>query len=107
MNNVNLIGWLGADPELKYFDTGMSKTTFRLAVKGWKQGEETTTWLNCLAFGKTGEAIADKLKKGSQVGVAGHIQNYEYKAKDGSTKKGLEVVASRITFVGYSNEEEF
>lgn len=78
VNKVILIGRIGKDPELKSLTSGTSVVNFSLATtETWKKDgekQERTTWLNCSAFGKTGEMIAQYFKKGDLIYVEGSIR---------------------------------
>ena len=63
MNNVVLIGRLTKDPELKYSQSGKAYCRFTVAVNRDFNKDEAD-FINCLAFGKTAETIAEWLGKG-------------------------------------------
>lgn len=98
MNNVCLIGRLGADPEIRYFESGTAKTRLRLAVDHPSK-DKKTDWIDVEMWGKTAESAAEHLKKGSQVGVVGAIEVNEYE-KDGQKRKAVYVNAQRWEFAG-------
>ena len=66
MNNIVLIGRMTKDPELKYTSTGKGNTRFTLAVS---RNKDEADFINCVAWEKTGETIAEYFRKGSQIGV--------------------------------------
>ena len=103
MNKVVLIGRMVADPELNYAaGTGKAVSKFRLAVaRPFKKDE--TDFINCIAFGKTGETIAQYLTKGRQVAVTGSIRTGSYDAKDGTKRYTTDVVVELFEFIGNSN----
>lgn len=103
MNKVILIGRMVVDPEL-YFaaGTGTAVTRFRLAViRPFKKDE--TDFINCIAFGKTGEIISQYLTKGRQLAVTGSIRTGNYDAKDGTKKYTTDVVVDSFEFIGNNN----
>lgn len=94
-NNVQLIGRLGNDPELRTFDSGKKMTAFSLATnevyynnKGEKV--EDTQWHNIVAWGKKAEVIDGYLKKGSEIAIQGKLVNRKYE-KEGATKYITEI----------------
>ncbi len=103
MNKVVLIGNLTKDVELSFAaNSGTAVARFRLAVaRPFKKDE--TDFINCIAFGKTGETIAQYFFKGSQIAIEGHIQTGSYDAKDGTKRYTTDVVVDRFEFVGSSN----
>ncbi|MGG7143571.1 single-stranded DNA-binding protein [Clostridium nigeriense] len=103
MNKVILIGRLTKDPDLNFAaGTGTAVCRFSLAVtRPFKKDE--TDFINCIAFGKTGETIAQYLTKGRQVAIAGRIQTGSYDAKDGTKRYTTDVVVESFEFIGNSN----
>lgn len=101
MNRVALTGRLGADPELKQTQSGVSVCQFRLAVeRKFKNadGKRETDWINIVAWRNTAEFCARYLKKGAKIGVEGMIQTRSYEAQDGSKRYATEVVADGVEF---------
>ncbi len=100
MNKVILIGRLTKDPELNYAaGTGTAVTRFTLAVtRPFKKDE--TDFINCIAFGKTGETIAQYLTKGRQLAVTGSIRTGSYDAKDGTKRYTTDIVVDSFEFIG-------
>ncbi len=75
LNRVQLIGHLGADPELKYLPSGAAVTNFRVAVNRHRKDQsgqviEDTEWFRCVAFDKLGEIAGEYLRKGQACYVA-------------------------------------
>lgn len=103
MNKVILIGRLTKDPELNYAaGTGTAICRFTLAINRRKvEGkEQQADFPNCIAFGKTGETIAQYLSKGRQVAITGHIQTGSYEAKDGTKRYTTDVAVESFEFIG-------
>ena len=100
MNKVVLIGNLTRDPEMNYAaGSGKAITRFSLAVKRAFKKDETD-FINCIAFGKTGETIAQYLTKGRQVAITGSIRTGSYDAKDGTKRYTTDVVVDSFEFIG-------
>jgi len=95
MNQVNLIGNLTRDLELKAAGA-TSLVQFSLAVKGYK---DNTDFINCKAFGKTAEIMAQYLSKGSQCAVNGYINTGSYE-KDGRKIYTTDVIVNKFYFCG-------
>jgi single-strand DNA-binding protein len=100
MNKVILIGRITKDPNLNYAaGTGTAVTRFSLAVtRPFKKDE--TDFINCIAFGKTGETIAQYLTKGRQLAVTGSIRTGSYDDKDGTKRYTTDVVVDSFEFIG-------
>ena len=96
MNTCNLIGRLGADPELRYTKSGSSVCNFRLAVDGPK---DRTDWLSIVAWGATAEGCAQYLQTGSLVGVTGRVQSRSWETQDGQKRTSVEVSAYNVQFL--------
>lgn len=103
MNNVTLMGRLTRDPELKYSQAGKAYCRFSLAVQREFNREEAD-FINCLAFNKTAETIAEWLGKGRRIALQGRIQTGSYQNSNGDTVYTTEVVADRFEFIDSQNE---
>ena len=73
MNQVLLIGRLTKDPELKYTRDGKGYCNFSLAVSREFKKDEVD-FINCVAWDKRAEAIANYVKKGNKLGIIGRLQ---------------------------------
>lgn len=106
MNKVILIGRLTKDPELNYTaGTGTAVTRFTIAVtRPFKKDE--TDFINCVAFNKTGETIAQYLTKGRQLAIVGNIRTGSYDAKDGTKRYTTDVVVESFEFIGQGKQEQ-
>lgn len=100
-NLVVLTGRLTADPELKTTPSGVSVTTFSIAVsRRYKAGEETQAdFINIVAWRQTAEFITKYFTKGSMIGIEGSIQTRRYVDKDGKNRTIFEVIANNVQFV--------
>ena len=98
MNHITLIGRLAKDPELKYSQSGKAYCRFTLAVAREFNREETD-FLDCVAWNKTAETIAEYLSKGKRIALQGRIQTGSYENKNGDKVSTFEVVADRFEFV--------
>jgi single-strand DNA-binding protein len=110
LNKVQLIGYLGRDPELRTIPGGKKVSHFSLGVtRRWKSGgenKEATDWFNVEAWGRLGETSQQHLKKGSLVYVEGRLQTDKYEDKGGETKYFTKVVALSLQFLDRKPAEE-
>lgn len=110
MNKVILIGRLTKDPELKTTTTGVSVTTFSIAVERNYVNEETgqrdADFINCLSWRKQAENIARYCSKGSQIALEGRLQVRSYDDRDGNRRFVTEVVADNVTFLSPKKKEQ-
>jgi single-strand DNA-binding protein len=103
LNKIILLGRLVRDPELRYAQSGTGIASFTLAVdRRFKNanGEKQTDFINCKAFGKLAELVANYLAKGRQAAVTGSLQINSYTDKEGNKKYSTDVVADEVEFIG-------
>ena len=100
-NLVVLTGRLTADPELKTTQSGISVTSFSIAVdRRYRAGEEKQTdFINIVAWRQQAEFVAKYFKKGNMIGIEGSIQTRKYTDKNGNNRTAFEVVANNVQFV--------
>lgn len=104
-NKVQLIGNLGAAPEVKTLSGGKKMARFSMATnetyrnaKGEKV--EETQWHNIVAWGKVAEIAEKYLAKGSEVAIEGKLINRSYTDKDGVKKYITEVQLNELLMLG-------
>ena len=99
MNKVVLVGRLTRDPELRFAPgTGTATCRFTVAVNRFKKGE--ADFINCVAWNKTAETIAQYLVKGRQIAVSGSIRTGSYDAQDGTKRYTTDVNVESFDFIG-------
>lgn len=101
MNNVQLLGNLVRDVELRYTQSGSSVATFTVAATSTYKGQngeakELTAFVNCVAWGKNSEYMS-QFSKGQKVFVQGRLQTRSYEAQDGTKRYVTEVVVDFCT----------
>jgi single-strand DNA-binding protein len=80
VNTVELLGWLGADPELRFLPSGAAFCRFRVATKRFAgqdasgRPEFETDWNNVEVWEKLAELCNTYLHKGSRVRVSGYLR---------------------------------
>lgn len=97
------MGRLTADPELKTTPSGISVTSFSLAIdrKYAKQGEERKTdFINIVAWRQRAEFICKYFTKGQLIALDGSIETSSYVDKNGNNRTAFEVVAENVYFTG-------
>lgn len=104
-NKVQLIGNLGANPEIKTLEGGKKLARFSIATnetyrnaKGEKVTE--TQWHNLVAWGKVAEIAEKYLSKGSEIAIEGKLTNRSYNDKDGNKKYITEVQVNEVLMLG-------
>jgi single-strand DNA-binding protein len=109
MNKVSLIGNLANDPEPFTTQSGISRSTFRIAVQrrfANAQGVREADFLTVVAWRQSADFCNRYLTKGSKVAVEGSIQTRSYDAQDGSKRYVTEIIADSVEAVGSPKEAE-
>lgn len=113
VNKVILLGNVGKDPEVKYFDQDMLVARFTLATteRGYtrKDGtkvEDATEWHNITAWRGLAKIVESYVKKGSPLYIEGKLRTRQYEDKDGVTKYYTEVVADNIELLGKKGDND-
>lgn len=107
MNQVELIGRLTRDPELRY-STGPNQIAvcrFSLAINSGFGENKRTDYPNIVVFGRIAENCEKYLSKGSLIAVVGRIQTGSYTNRDGNKVYTTEVVASSTQFLSTSKNQ--
>lgn len=102
-NKVILMGNLTRDPEVRTTPSGQSVANFSLAVNRTWKGQDGTTqenvsYIDCVAWGKTGEIIAQYVQKGRPLLVSGRLDQRSWE-QDGQKRSKVEVVVEDFNFV--------
>ena len=99
MNKVVLVGRLTKDPELRYAaGSGIPTSKFTVAVN--RQGKkDEADFINCVAFNKPAELIAQYFVKVRQLAISGHIQTGSYLKDDGAKVYTTDVVGECFDFI--------
>ena len=109
LNEVRLIGNLGADPDLSYTPSGTAKATMRLAThevwtdRNGNKGERTD-WHRVIAWGRLAEICGEYLVKGRQIFIAGRIQTRSWDDSDGNKRWTTEIVAISMQMLGSAKD---
>lgn len=99
LNHVTLLGRLAQDPTVRQTQTGVSVASFDIAVQVPSKDRNTPPdWIPIVCWRETADFAGRFLSKGRQIVVEGRIASRKYTAQDGSNRKVVEVVASRIYF---------
>lgn len=101
LNKVMLIGRLGADPEIKYTQSGSPIANLRVATDESYtdrngQRQEKTEWHTVIAFQRTAEICQQYLHKGSLVYIEGKLQTRKWQDKNGQDRYSTEIRVDRL-----------
>ena len=95
---INMVGNLVADPELRFTPSGVAAASVRIAVTPrsrdnatgeWKDGE--TVWLSGTVWRQYAENVAESLTKGTRVIVIGRLKQRSYETREGEKRTVFEV----------------
>ena len=101
LNKAIIVGRMTADPELRNTQSGISVTSFNVAVNRpyQKDKEQEADFISVTAWRGTAEFVSKYFKKGSAICVVGSIQTRHYTTDDGKKRYITEVVADEVKFV--------
>lgn len=106
LNRVVLMGRLTADPELKQTQSGVTVTSFAIAVdrsRTSRDAEKQTDFINCVAWRQTAEFICRYFGKGKMIALEGSLQVRNYTDKNNNKRQAVEVLVDQVHFAGDSN----
>lgn len=102
INDCTFIGRLTYDPEIKTTPKGSVYTRFCIAVEKPnkdKDGNKSSDFIDCVAWGKKAESITSYVKKGNLVGINGRLETSTYE-KNGEKRKSFDILVVTIDFIG-------
>ncbi len=102
LNRIIVMGRLVRDPELRTTQSGISVTSFTLAVdrdfKSRDSGEKSTDFIDVVAWRQTAEFVCKYFSKGRMAIAEGRLQIRDWKDRDGNNRRSAEVVADNVYF---------
>jgi len=108
LNHIVIMGRLTRDPELRTTQSGVSVTSFTVAVDrdfgGRDGGERQTDFVDCVAWRSTGEFVSKYFHKGSMIVVSGRLQSRKWQDREGNNRVSWEINADNVYF-GESRRE--
>jgi single-strand DNA-binding protein len=112
LNKVMLIGHLGDDIKMHYFEGGNCIGRFPLATnevyinKTTNERINSTEWHNLVVRNKAAELCEKYLSKGDKIYVEGRIKSRQWQAEDGTTKYTTEIQVTEFTFLTIKKESD-
>ena len=98
LNQVQLAGRLGADPEVRQTNSGKAVCQLRLATNEKRGDKEETQWHTIITFGPLAEVCGKRLKKGSRVFINGNIR-YRKAVVAEQERYFTDINANSVTFL--------
>ena len=104
LNQMQLIGNLGGDPEMRYTPEGNAVTSFSVAVNNnYKRRDgsqvDETDWFRISVWGNQADACNTYLEKGKKVYVSGRLKSNTFQRQDGTQGFSMEINADRVVFL--------
>ncbi len=108
LNKINLVGRVGKEPDVKYFESGSVLVTLTLAVnRATSKKDEPPDWFDLEIWGKTGEIAANYVKKGAQIGVEGSLRLEQWADKTTGAKRSTpRIKVDRLDLLGSKRDNE-
>lgn len=103
LNNIQIMGNLVANPELRTTPSGVNVCAFRIACTRdipAKGAEKTTDFFDVTAWRSTAEFVSKYFVKGKPILISGSLRSREWEDKDGNKRKAYEIVAENVYFAG-------
>ncbi|MFH7024203.1 MAG: single-stranded DNA-binding protein [Heteroscytonema crispum UTEX LB 1556] len=107
INVVTLIGRVGTEPEMKYFDSGKVRCNLTLAVNRRGKDGEHTDWFNLELWGKTAQVAGDYVHKGKQIAVKGSLKIDTWNdMKSGAPRSKPVIQVDQLELLGSKRDAE-
>lgn len=112
LNKVMLIGHLGDEVKMHYFDGGNCIGRFQLATnevyinKTTNEKITSTEWHNLVVRNKAAELCEKYLSKGDKIYVEGRLKSRQWQAEDGATKYTTEIQVTEFTFLSTKKDND-
>ncbi len=107
LNAVNLVGRAGADPEIKYFDSGRTLCKLPLAVDRRTRNNDKPDWFNLEIWGRTAEIAGDYVRKGSLIGIQGSLKIETWSDRNTGNQRSRPVIlVNRLELLGSKRDND-
>lgn len=100
INSVVIVGHVGQDPEMKYFESGSVKTTMSIAVNRKQKDTEKTDWFKIELWGRNAEIAGEYVRKGSLIGIEGKLEFNNWTDAEGNKRYSQYILADRLNLLG-------
>ena len=107
VNRIELIGYIGAMPEMRFTASGVPVTTFSIATNRFWKGQDgeqrtATDWHRITVWGRLAEVVNAYMDKGKRVRLVGHLEYQSWADKaTGEQRSRAVIVASQVLFLDY------
>lgn len=105
LNKCILIGRMTKDIEIRHTNSGKAVGTFTIAINNGYGENQTTDFINCVAWEKKAEFIQNWFGKGRMIVLVGRITTRTWESEDGQKKYATEVIVNEVSFAGEKRED--
>ena len=111
-HQAEVIGWLGKDPEIKYFDNGQSMVIMSVVTDKYKVGQKQPVWFKAVAYDRAAKIVLEMCRKGTLVRISGELMPDEngspkvFIKSDGTPAADYEILVKRILVLTPKSKEE-
>lgn len=99
LNNINIMGRLVANPEMRMVGSGQNVTRFRIACdRDFERNK--ADFFDCVAWRATAEFVEKYFSKGDPILIAGRIQMRDWEDREGNKRRSFEIIANNVYFCG-------
>jgi single-strand DNA-binding protein len=107
LNVVTLVGRVGGDPDVKYFESGSIVCNLTLAVNRRTRNNDQPDWFNLELWGKTAEVAANYVRKGSLIGVSGSLKFDQWQDRSTGANRSKPVIrVERLELLGSKRDAD-
>ncbi|MBE9011396.1 single-stranded DNA-binding protein [Pseudanabaenaceae cyanobacterium LEGE 13415] len=107
LNVVTLVGRVGGEPDVKYFESGSVKCRLTLAVNRQTKNSDQPDWFNLELWGKQADVAANYVRKGSLIGVKGSLKFDTWTDKNsGAPRSSPVILVDRLQLLGSKRDNE-
>lgn len=107
LNSVTLVGRVGGEPDVKYFESGSVVCTLTLAVNRFSRNQEQPDWFNLELWGRTAEVAANYVHKGSLIGVSGSLKFDHWRDRNTGANRSKPVIrVERMELLGSKRDSD-
>jgi len=96
INSVTIVGRVGQDPEVRYYDSGKVKTVLSVAVNRWTKDGDKTDWFRIELWDKRAEVAGEYAKKGTLVAIDGRLAQSKWQSPSGENREYYYIRANEI-----------
>ena len=105
LNRIVIMGRLTKEPDLRTTSSGVTVTSFTVAVDRDFGAKKETDFIDCVAWRQTGEFISKYFHKGSMIAVTGRLQSRKWQTREGENRTSWEISVDNAYF-GESRKAE-